>query len=198
MVVYPHRQTTAAQAGAYVNAHRVDTSGKHYLREYAAPAHRCPGCSGSSGWAFRSRLRRHAVMKWQALSTAQADRQRRGYSRATARTAGPFALSVPSPRGTAPVPGYGGRVARHAEPASGIQPSERIEAELSAFRRSASPDAVGYSGPHARGQGPVGDISRCVEDQIPRLPDFAGFWSAYQTLTTMSAEISRCHDKRGH
>jgi hypothetical protein len=74
------------------------------------------------------------------------------------------------------------------ETPTGIQPSERIEPELVGLSAGlARPTPWDILGRTLTGKGVVGtylDASRTDTS----IPDFAAFWSAFQTLTTLSAE----------
>ena len=71
---------------------------------------------------------------------------------------------------------------------SGIQASERIEAELvglsAGLPRPTPWDILGRT---LAGHGPVGTYLDASKTN-PSIADFAGFWSAYRTLTAMSAD----------
>ena len=71
---------------------------------------------------------------------------------------------------------------------AGIQPAERIEAELLGFSAGVPrPTPWDILGRSLAGKGAVGtylDTSR----NDTSIPDFAAFWSAFQTLTTLSAK----------
>lgn len=70
----------------------------------------------------------------------------------------------------------------------GIQPSERIEAELLGLSAGTPrPTAWDILGRTIAGQGPVGTYLDASKTNTA-IPDFAAFWSAFQTLTTLSAE----------
>jgi hypothetical protein len=71
---------------------------------------------------------------------------------------------------------------------AGIQPTERIEAELlglsAGLPRPTPWDILGRT---LAGKGTVGTYLDASKTDIS-IPDFAAFWSAFQTLTTLSAE----------